>query len=375
MNGMLRLADLSPDTMRAHWSKQTVREGYIAAVAIALCLLIGKLSGHDAAGAIAAGGAFTVGFAVFYPALRSPLTSMAAATLGIASATFAGSLSAKWTLATLVVVAIGGLNYGLLSGLGVTAGWIGQQSAVYLVVATYFHNGPKYAAGRASMVLLGGLLQLAIHAAFRLRHEPQMGLRYWAAAEVRAREYLGSISEHMMLGSETLAYAVKMIVTMVLATAIYRRMHWANGYWVPMTALLVLKPQWTGTVSRSLARVSGTVTGAAIALGLAHIAHFPYWLIAVLVVAAAFGCYALQAVNYALFSLSITLYIVFLFRFGGFSETAAAHLRLMNTALGGALALAIDAAWYGVSRMAGMETQPVHPTDPNAGAARAHANL
>jgi hypothetical protein len=372
---MFRWKDISPDTLRAHWSAQTVREGCIAAVAIALCLLGGKLSGHEAAGAIAAGGAFTVGFAVFYPALRSPLISMTLATLGIASATFAGSLSAKWTVAVLIVVAVGGLNYGLLSGLGVTAGWIGQQSGVYLVIATYFPNGPKFAAGRASMLLLGGLLQVAIHAAFRFRQEPSMGLRFWAVAELRLREYMGSLSEHMMWGSETLAYAVKMVATMVLATAIYRKMHWANGYWVPMTALLVLKPQWTGTVSRSFARVSGTVTGAAIALGLAHIPHFPYWLIAVLVVAAAFGCYALQAVNYALFSVVITLYIVFVFRFGGFSETAAAHLRLLNTALGGALALAIDGLWFATSRVVDIETQPRHPTDVNAGTAARHADL
>jgi uncharacterized membrane protein YccC len=64
-----------------------------------------------------------------------------------------------------------------------------------------------------------------------------------------------------------------------------------------------------------------------------------------LVVVSAWGCYALQAVNYALFSVFITLYIVFLFRFGGFSETAAAHIRLVNTVVGGSLALAIDALW------------------------------
>jgi hypothetical protein len=40
-------------------------------------------------------------------------------------------------------------------------------------------------------------------------------------------------------------------------------------------------------------------------------------------------------VNYAVFSLFTTLYIVFLFHFGGFSQTSAANIRLFNTALGG----------------------------------------
>ena len=38
--------------------------------------------------------------------------------------------------------------------------------------------------------------------------------------------------------------------------------------------------------------------------------------------------------------------IVFLFRFGGFSETSAAHLRLYNTAMGGGIALLMDTFWH-----------------------------
>jgi uncharacterized membrane protein YccC len=72
---------------------------------------------------------------------------------------------------------------------------------------------------------------------------------------------------------------------------------------------------------------------------------YPAWVMPTLVVVSAWGCYALQAVNYAVFSFFITIYIVFLFRFGGFSETAAAHIRLVNTVVGGSLALAIDALW------------------------------
>jgi uncharacterized membrane protein YccC len=89
----------------------------------------------------------------------------------------------------------------------------------------------------------------------------------------------------------------------------------------------------------------GTVAGAGIALVLARLLPFPAWLLPTLVVVSAWGCYALQAVNYAVFSVFITLYIVFLFHFGGFSETSAAHIRLVNTIVGGGLALAIDMVW------------------------------
>lgn len=342
---MLRLEDISADTLTTPWQKQTLPQGLLAMLAIGLALTLGSLSGHPAAGAIAAGAAFTVGFAVFHPAVESPLVSMIVVTAGLASATFAGSLSAKWTPVALAVVGIAALNYGLLSGLGATAGWIGQQSAVFLVVATYFPNGRRYAAGRALMVLLGGLMQAIIYTAFRLRSEHLTLHTLTRKLHQRTSEYATCIHKHMAWTPNTVAYTIKLILIMLIGTAIYRVHHLRNGYWIPMTALLVLKPQWTGTVSRSLARILGTVAGAAIAWGLAHLHAFPNGLILALIIVCCVGCYALQAVNYALFSLFITLYIVFLFRFGGFSETAAAHLRLLNTALGGALAFSIDLLW------------------------------
>lgn len=347
---MLRFRDISTDTLDAPWHRRTLNEGLLAVIAIALVLAVGFFTGHQAAAAIAAGGAFTVGFGVFYPVLKSKIISMAFCTVAMATATFAGSLSAEWTSAVLVTVAIAGLNYGLLSGLGVSAGWIAQQSAVYLVIATYFPNGPRLAAGRGAMILLGGTIQILIHVLFRVRISKSHGKRLCLIALARGRNYLRRLPEHITLGSETLSFATRLLITMVVATAIYRGMGLRNGYWVPMTALLCLKPQWTGTVSRSLARVLGTLTGATIAFGLAHEwHHWNLFLIAVLVLVAALGCYALQGVNYALFSMCMTLYIVFVFRFGGFSETQAAHLRLLNTAIGGVLALLIDSLWQALA--------------------------
>ncbi|MFC6646224.1 FUSC family protein [Granulicella cerasi] len=343
---MLSLRDISADTFPTPWSKQTFREGFIAMIAIALCLVLGQVTGHRAAGAIAAGGAFSIGFAVFHPTLSSPVLSMICATLGMASATLAGSLAAPWTPAVLIVVAFAAMNYGVISSLGPSAGWLAQQSAVFLIVSTYFANGTHYAVGRAAMVLLGGALQITIHLLFRVRWNVHHGAPLWKIVAARVRYDGRELHRQASWNSESVSFAGRLIVTMIVATALYRHLHLRNGYWIPMTALLVLKQQWTGTVSRSLARIVGTIGGAAIAFGLAHLTSLPHWFVGVMVVVFALCCFALQAVNYALFSVVTTLYIVFLFRFGGFSETAAAHIRLLNTVIGGALALAIDFLWY-----------------------------
>jgi uncharacterized membrane protein YccC len=198
------------------------------------------------------------------------------------------------------------------------------------------------------MVLAGGGLQIAVFSLFYvLRAKPhEMGVpRKREQIPRRLRELMRCLRDELTLRGDTAEYVARLALVLLTSTAIYRYFHVRNGYWIPMTALLVLKPQWDHTLSRGIARMVGTVAGAGIALVLAKLLPFASLVLPTLVVVSAWGCYALQAVNYALFSVFITLYIVFLFRFGGFSETAAAHIRLVNTVVGGSLALAIDALW------------------------------
>lgn len=348
---MNSLSNISEDTTAFPWLNRTPGPGVLAVIAMGVALLVGWLTGHQSAGAIAAGSAFTVGFAVFHEALASTLLSMAVTTLAIASATLIGSLGAEWTPVVLLIGLVAAVNYGLLAGLGPTEGWIGQQSAVFVVVASYFAEGHRYAVGRALMVLAGGALQMAVFAiSYRLRPKPR-GSDATTPEQVprRLRELWKCLQDEIKRKGETPPYVARLALALLASTAIYRYLHVRNGYWIPMTAVLVLKPKWGHTLSRGIARMVGTVAGAGIALLLARLLPFPAWVVPTLVVVSAFGCYALQAVNYAAFSVFVTLYIVFLFRFGGFSETSAAHIRLVNTVIGGTLALVIDASWKAVA--------------------------
>jgi hypothetical protein len=345
---MHRLFNISEDTTVFPWAKRTPWPGAVAMFAVGTSLLVGWLTGHPSAGAIAAGSAFTVGFAAFHEALASVLLSMLAATLGIASATLIGSLAAPHTTQVLLVALIAAVNYAVLAELGPTEGWIGQQSGVFAIVASYFANGPHYALGRAGMVLAGGALQiLAFWLFYLLRPKPQdsSGRRMRERVPGRLRELWVGLDEEVRRRHNALSYAARLSLTLLTSTAIYRYLHVRNGYWIPMTALLVLRPQWGHTLSRGIARMLGTVVGAGFAFLLARFLPFPLWFVPTMVIVCAWCCYALQAVNYAVFSFFITLYIVFLFRLGGFSETAAAHVRLVNTVVGGSLALMIDWLW------------------------------
>ena len=344
---MLRLRDISEDTALFPWNKSTPYPALESTLAVGVALLLGQLTGHTSAGSIAAGSAFTVGFAVFHEALASTLLSMALLTLGIASATLAGSLGAQWTSLVLVLCVIAAINYGLLAGLGNTSGWIGQQCGVFVIVSSYFANGVHYALGRSSMVLLGGAMQMAVYTASSLLHRhvrspdapPPPVVRQLGT---RARQLWRSLRDEMHWKGETTGYVLRLSITLGISTAVYRVLGWHNGYWAPMTALLVLKPKWANTLSRGVARLSGTMVGAALCAFLALYPAFHHWTYFWLIALTAWICFALQAVNYAAFSTILTMYTVFLFAFGGFSERTAAGLRLANTALGGVLALSVD---------------------------------
>ena len=345
---MVRLRDISEDTALFPWNKSTPYPAVASSIAVAVAMLVGRLTGHEGAGSIAAGAAFTIGFAVFHEALSSTLLSMAILTVGIASATLVGSLAAQWTPIVLLLCVVAALNYGVLASVDPTASWIGQQCGVYVVISSYFANGVHYALGRTGMVLAGGALQMVLYAGFRYLHRnsgpadpaPPPLLRQ---TRTRLGQLWRSAKDHLRPSADSDAYVLKLVITLGLSTMLYRYLHWKNGYWAPMTALLVLKPKWANTLSRGVARLTGTLAGAALTVLLARLfppfAHSIYFC---LVLLTAYACFAVQAVNYAFFSFVLTLYTVFLFGFGGFSERSAASLRLVNTAVGGSLALLVD---------------------------------
>ena len=347
-SSLAELSSLSEDTTLFPWNKSTPYPALESTVAVAVALLLGQLTGHQSAGSIAAGAAFTIGFAVFHQALASTLLSMGVLTLGLASATLAGSLGAHWTPIVLILCVVAALNYGLLASLGNTTSWIGQQCATFVIISSYFAQGVHYAVGRASMVLAGGALQMAVYATSALIHR-HSGKNDPPAPPVlrqmrtRGNQLLHDLYEQLHWSAENTGYVLRLIITLGLSTLLYRELHWRNGYWAPMTALLVLKPKWANTLSRGIARLTGTLVGAAVCALLAALGPpFPHWLYFLLIVTTAWLCFALQAVNYAAFSTAVTLYTVFLFAFGGFSERSAAGLRLANTLIGGLLALTVD---------------------------------
>ncbi len=144
-------------------------------------------------------------------------------------------------------------------------------------------------------------------------------------------------------------HALRMAVALGLAATAEHVLPLQRGYWIPLTAVLVLRPDFTGTFTRGATRVGGTVAGAVIASAIAAL-HPSDPLYLLLAVAFAGSGFALFGVNYGVYSATITAYVVFLLALAGSPEHEAALDRVGATVLGGALALAVYALWPTWSR-------------------------
>ncbi|MCX2182290.1 FUSC family protein [Streptomyces sp. SKN60] len=121
-----------------------------------------------------------------------------------------------------------------------------------------------------------------------------------------------------------------------------------HGYWAPMASVMVMRPDFTQTYARSVARLGGTLVGVALATGIVQTAHPGTWLLAGLAVLCAFGMYLLMRTGYAASQVFVAAYVVFLLGMEGAGVTQTVRERVLLTLLGGLLAMlsyAVYPAW------------------------------
>jgi uncharacterized membrane protein YccC len=137
--------------------------------------------------------------------------------------------------------------------------------------------------------------------------------------------------------SVVLRFALRVGLVTASAVALTAALDLRRGYWITITAVVILQP-YTGTTSvRAVQRVLGTVVGGVLTAGLAALFHDQYAIFTLVSVFALLSV-ALLPLNYAAFSVFLTPTFVLLAE----ASTGDRHLagvRILNTVLGGGLAL------------------------------------
>jgi uncharacterized membrane protein YccC len=138
--------------------------------------------------------------------------------------------------------------------------------------------------------------------------------------------------------SIVLRYAVRLGIVTAVAVALAAAFGLKRGYWVTITAVIILQPYAGATSLRALQRVLGTIVGGALTAILAAVFHDSGAILALVFVFSAVSV-ALLPLNYAAFSVFLTPTFVLLAEASA-GDWHLAGLRIVNTVLGGVLALA-----------------------------------
>ncbi len=134
---------------------------------------------------------------------------------------------------------------------------------------------------------------------------------------------------------ESLRFAIVLAIAMMIG----RHFEADRGYWIPLTAAIVLKPDFQATFVRGAGRIAGTLAGAVIAtLAIALLRGHGSLLIAGVLATTATAYLAFNP-NYALFTVAITTFVVLVLSLRGLPGTTTVDVRVLDTLAGGALAM------------------------------------
>ncbi|MFB7517454.1 FUSC family protein [Streptomyces sp. NPDC056144] len=148
--------------------------------------------------------------------------------------------------------------------------------------------------------------------------------------------------------SPILRHAVRVSAVTAAGYLLGTALPFGHGYWAPMASVMVMRPDFTQTYSRSVARFGGTLVGVAFATVVVQTAHPGTYLSAAFAVLCAFGMYLLMRTGYAVSQVCVAAYVVFLLGMAGEGVSQTVRERVLLTLLGGLLAMlayAVFPAW------------------------------
>jgi uncharacterized membrane protein YccC len=153
------------------------------------------------------------------------------------------------------------------------------------------------------------------------------------------------VAANLTLQSAVYRHAIRLAAAVAVAELISRNLETPRAYWLPMTAVIVLKPEFTVTFTRGLLRIAGTIVGLLLATAMFHFLPPGAGLEVILIAFFVFLMRWVGPANYGIFGVAISALVVLLVSFTGVAPKDVILARGLNTITGGVLALAIYAIW------------------------------
>ncbi len=156
--------------------------------------------------------------------------------------------------------------------------------------------------------------------------------------------------------SAAFRHAVRLAVVVPTLDVAFQHSGLAPSYWVPLSAAVVLRPDYHSTMTRGPARVGGAAVGVGIIGVLLAVAHPGPAATMALVALTGWGALTFIPSNYGLGVAFVTGVVLLLVGVGQPDTLAIAGYRLLDTVIGGTVALVAYLAWptrsHGAARQA-----------------------
>jgi len=190
---------------------------------------------------------------------------------------------------------------------------------------------------RAAMDLAGNTTVIG-EAEFE-KHEASLPL--W----LRFTSRIATLRANLNLNSVAFRHAIRLAVCVAFGDALGRVLHPTRAYWIPMTIVLVLKPEFAVTFSRGVLRIFGTLLGLLLATALFHFLPILTATQIALIGVLTFLLRWIGPANYGIFGVTISALIVLLIALTGVAPKEVIVARGLNTIIGGAFALLAYVVW------------------------------
>lgn len=210
-----------------------------------------------------------------------------------------------------------------------------DEVAVHVLAHLRSLSGQLRAAGRlvglATDVRTGSVLQVAAPRRRSLRSDLAS---VWEVLS-------GSLTSR----SPAFRHAVRLAVVVPVLDVGFHHSGLARSYWVPLSAAVVLRPDYVSTMTRGLSRVGGSAVGVGVIGVLVAVAHPGPAATVALVALTGWGAFAFVQSNYGLGVAFLTGLVLLLVGVGQPDTLAIAGYRLLDTVIGGTVALVAYLAW------------------------------
>ncbi len=153
------------------------------------------------------------------------------------------------------------------------------------------------------------------------------------------RDPIAALRANLTPDSEVLRHAVRTAVMVAGSDLVVRLAGFEHGYWVSLTVLVVLRPDFGSTFQRAVLRVLGTVVGLVVATELLHWVPGGTWYLIGLVALAYFGMRLAGPGNVGPTAVSLSALVVVLLALNGVAPLQTLVDRSAATLAGGVLAM------------------------------------